>query len=53
MFLDIRDPLNVLVWAKNAPILAIGSYRGNLMIYNHKTSRRETIIGKHTKVRLA
>ncbi len=47
--LDIRDPLNVLVWAKTGPVLAIGSYRGNLMIYNHKTSRRVPIIGKHTK----
>lgn len=39
----------MLVWAKSSPILAIGSYRGNLMIYNHKTSRRVPIIGKHTK----
>ncbi len=46
---DIRDPLNVLVWAKSSPILAVGSYRGNLMIYNHKTSRRVPIIGKHNK----
>ena len=46
---DIRDPLNLLVWGKTSPILAIGSYRGNLMIYNHKTSRRVPIIGKHTK----
>ena len=48
-FTDIRDPLNLLVWGKTSPILAIGSYRGNLMIYNHKTSRRVPIIGKHTK----
>lgn len=46
---NIRDPLNVLIWGKSSPILAIGSYRGNLMIYNHKTSRRVPIIGKHTK----
>ena len=39
----------MLVWAKQGPTLAIGSYRGNLMIYNHKTSRRVPIIGKHTK----
>jgi len=37
------------VWAKSGPTLAVGSYRGNLMIYNHKTSRRIPIIGKHTK----
>ena len=45
----IRDPLNVLVWAKSGPTLAIGSYRGNLMLYNHKTSRRIPVIGKHSK----
>ena len=37
------------MWGKTSPILAIGSYRGNLMIYNHKTARRVPIIGKHTK----
>ena len=24
----IRDPLNVLIWSKTGPTLAIGSYRG-------------------------
>jgi WD repeat-containing protein 19 len=46
---SIRDPLNVLIWSKTGPTLAIGSYRGNLMIYNHKTSRRVPVIGKHSK----
>ena len=50
-FAGIRDPLNVLLWAKTGPTLAIGSYRGNLMLYNHKTSRRVPVIGKHSKVR--
>ena len=45
----IRDPLNVLIWSKTGPTLAIGSYRGNLMIYNHKTSRKVPVIGKHSK----
>ena len=49
LFAGIRDPLNVLVWAKSGPTLAIGSYRGNLMLYNHKTSRRIPVIGKHSK----
>ena len=39
----------MLIWGKATPILAIGSYRGNLMVYNHKTSRRVSIIGKHSK----
>ena len=46
---SIRDPLNVLFLSKTGPTLAIGSYRGNLMIYNHKTSRRVPVIGKHNK----
>ncbi|XP_023331956.1 WD repeat-containing protein 19 [Eurytemora carolleeae] len=45
----IRDPLNVLIWSKTGPTLAIGSYRGNLMIYNHKTAKRVPVIGKHSK----
>ena len=45
----IRDPLNVLIWSKTGPTLAIGSYRGNLMIYNHKTARKVPVIGKHSK----
>ena len=28
------------------PTLAIGSYRGNLMIYNHKTAKRVPVIGR-------
>ena len=45
----IRDPLNVLIWAKTGPNLAIGSYRGNLMLYNHRTSRKVPVLGKHSK----
>ncbi len=46
----IRDPLNILVWSKTSPVIAIGSYRGNLVIYNHKISKRVAIVmGKHSK----
>ena len=39
----------MLIWSKNGPHMAVGSHRGNLMIYNHRTSRRIPIIGKHSK----
>jgi WD repeat-containing protein 19 len=39
----------VLIWGKASAVLAVGSMRGNLMIYNHRTSRRIPIIGKHSK----
>jgi len=45
----IRDPLNVLIWSKTGPNLAIGSYRGNLMLYNHRTSGKVPVVGKHNK----
>ncbi|CAG0891726.1 unnamed protein product [Darwinula stevensoni] len=35
----LRDVLTFLVWSKTAPLLAVGTAKGNLMIYNHKSSR--------------
>lgn len=31
------------------PLLAVGSARGNVAIYNHQTARRTPILGKHAK----
>ncbi len=34
-----RDALTFLLWSKQGPQLAIGTSKGNLLIYNHQTSR--------------
>lgn len=31
--------MTFLLWAKAGPYLGIGTFKGNLMIYNHQTSR--------------
>lgn len=37
--LGIRDSLSCLFWAKTAPILAVGTAKGNLSIYNHNIAK--------------
>ena len=34
-----RDMLSLFVWAKKEPLLAVGTIKGNLSIYNHRTSK--------------
>jgi WD repeat-containing protein 19 len=45
----LRDAPSCLLWSKKAQILAVATMRGNLALYNHQTSKRIPIIGKHTK----
>lgn len=45
----LRDNMTCLLWAKTDPILAVGTSKGNVSIYNHGTSKRTPIIGKHSK----
>ncbi len=35
----LRDPLTCILWAKSSPLMAVGTARGNLAIYNHQTSK--------------
>lgn len=45
----LRDAPSCLLWSKKVQILAVATMRGNLALYNHQTSKRIPIIGKHTK----
>uniref|UniRef100_A0A9J2PQJ5 Anaphase-promoting complex subunit 4 WD40 domain-containing protein n=1 Tax=Ascaris lumbricoides TaxID=6252 RepID=A0A9J2PQJ5_ASCLU len=37
------------LWSRKSPILAVGNSKGNLMIYNHRTSRKVPVLGKHQR----
>lgn len=45
----LRDPLSCIVWSKQDQIMAVGTARGNLAIYNQRTGKRIPILGKHSK----
>ena len=41
--------MTFLLWSKIGPQLSIGTAKGNLLIYNHQTTRKVPILGKHSK----
>ncbi|XP_029905954.1 WD repeat-containing protein 19 [Myripristis murdjan] len=45
----MRDQMTFILWAKAGPLLAVGTAKGNLLIYNQQTSRKIPVLGKHTK----
>ncbi|XP_013141538.1 PREDICTED: WD repeat-containing protein 19 [Papilio polytes] len=45
----LRESPSCLAWAFGEPLLAVGTQKGNLALYNHHTTKRIPIIGKHTK----
>ncbi|XP_064484193.1 WD repeat-containing protein 19-like [Ornithodoros turicata] len=45
----LRDTLTLLIWSKTGPFLAIGTSKGNLLIYHNRSSRKVPILGKHSK----
>uniref|UniRef100_A0A8D2J6D3 WD repeat-containing protein 19 n=1 Tax=Varanus komodoensis TaxID=61221 RepID=A0A8D2J6D3_VARKO len=46
---SMREPMSFLRWSKSEALLAAGTAKGNVLIYNRQTSRKIPILGKHTK----
>ncbi|XP_055768737.1 WD repeat-containing protein 19 [Salvelinus fontinalis] len=45
----MRDQMSFVLWSKTGPLLAVGTNKGNLLLYNQQTSRKIPVLGKHTK----
>ena len=41
--------LTFLAWGKSGVFLAIGTVKGNVLLYNQKAGRKVPILGKHSK----
>lgn len=46
---EIRDVLSTMAWSKTAPILAIGTMKGSLILVDFKTDQKLPVLGKHSK----
>eukprot|EP00927_Polykrikos_kofoidii_P000378 TRINITY_DN10136_c0_g1_i1.p1 TRINITY_DN10136_c0_g1~~TRINITY_DN10136_c0_g1_i1.p1 ORF type:complete len:1380 (-),score=277.95 TRINITY_DN10136_c0_g1_i1:218-4357(-) len=43
-----KDP-TFLSWSRTGPQLVIGTAKGSIMVYNKRTLKKQTIMGKHSK----
>ena len=44
-----QKDLSYIKWAKNAPLLAIGTQKGTLCLYDKRTLKKQSLLGKHAK----
>ncbi|XP_068448207.1 WD repeat-containing protein 19 [Clinocottus analis] len=44
-----RDQMSFILWSKTGPLLAVGTVKGNLLIYNQQTLVKIPVKGKHTE----
>ncbi|XP_076676074.1 intraflagellar transport protein Oseg6 isoform X2 [Andrena cerasifolii] len=45
----VRDGLSCVMWAKRSCLLAVGTQKGNLVLYDHINAKRIPVLGKHKK----
>nr|XP_043885090.1 WD repeat-containing protein 19-like [Solea senegalensis] len=45
----MRDRMSFILWSKTSPLLAVGTVKGNLLIYNQQTLRKISVFGIHRK----
>lgn len=41
--------MSFILWSKTGPLLAVGTVKGNLLIYNQQTSRKIPVLGNTQK----
>uniref|UniRef100_A0A0N4ZH00 ANAPC4_WD40 domain-containing protein n=1 Tax=Parastrongyloides trichosuri TaxID=131310 RepID=A0A0N4ZH00_PARTI len=44
-----KENPSFICWSDEHPLLAIGNNRGNLLLYDHQTSKKISIFGKHQR----
>ena len=45
---NLKEP-TFIAWSKTAPLLAIGTAKGNLMLYDHVNGKKVPVLGKNPK----